>query len=282
MAAVFLTIPEISEAEAVYTNIDPDTIINDDLELVRIDMDDNGTFDFAFLKFTGTVYTYWSHDYSYFYYLLVAPQISGNAIAGIKSVIDPSYGGFTLYFPYALAPGVQVDDKLIFQNDFNQVLAYQIVGPYGGLGGNWYPGYNNYYLGVRFIDAESCTHYGWIRLDVKPGVDTLIIKDYAYETKCDVGILAGDTTGDTTAVVIMENTLSNVNVYSFKNEVFVNIGALQQNTEIVITDLKGSIIYNNILINNTNTITLNDNLIGYYIVKITYENKQFTKVLFIN
>ena len=33
---------------------------------------------------------------------------------------------------------------------------------------------------------------------------------------------------------------------------------------------------------NTNKITLDDSLIGYYIVKITSENKQFAKMIFIN
>lgn len=80
----------------------------------------------------------------------------------------------------------------------------------------------------------------------------------------------------------MENTLANVNIYSYQNDVIVNVGALQDYTEIVITDLNGKIIYNNYLMYNTNKITLDDSLIGYYIVKITSENKQFAKMIFIN
>ena len=284
MAISFLFVRE-ADAEAVYTNIDPDTIINEDLELVRIDMDNNGTFDFAFLKSTGIGYTYWSDEYLYFYYMHVSPQISGNAIAGLKSVIDPSYGGFTLYYPYAIEENVLIDDKLSFQNDFYQVIAARILNEDGiaiEIRGTWYPELTDHYLGVEFLDEVGCKHYGWLRCDVKSKGDTLIIKDYAYETKCNVGIFAGDTIGDTTAVDIMENTLANVNIYSYKNDVIVNVGALQDYTEIVITDLNGKIIYSNYLMYNTNKITLDDSLIGYYIVKITSENKQFAKMIFIN
>ena len=36
------------------------------------------------------------------------------------------------------------------------------------------------------------THYGWIRLDVNSTVDTVIIKDYAYEATPDAAIDAGE------------------------------------------------------------------------------------------
>jgi len=283
MAISFLFLKE-ADAEAVYTNIDPDTILNDNLEVIRIDMDNNGSYDFAFLKFTGTGYTYWSEEYSYFYYLHASPQISGNAIAGLKSVIDPSYGGFTLYYPYALLEGDLIDEELDFQNDFYQVLAFSHHSEDGGgdNGGLWFPEITSHFLGVRFIDGDNCIHYGWIRCDVKPGVDTLIIKDYAFESKCDVGILAGDTLGDTKTFAIVENTLSGVTVYSFNSDVFVNIESLRDNYQIVITDLNGKIIYNNILIETTNKIILDDYSIGYYFVKIVTGNKQFTKKIFIN
>jgi len=284
MAISFLFFKE-ADAEAVYTNINPDTIVNDNLEVVRIDMDNNGTYDFAFLKFTGTGYTYWSEEYLYFYYMHASPQISGNAIAGLKSVIDPSYGGFTVYYPYALATGNLINEKLSFQNDFYQIVAARVLNE-GGVAieirGLWYPEKLDHYLGVRFLDEVGCKHFGWIRCDVKSKGDTLIIKDYAYETKCDVGILAGDTIGDTTAVDIMENTLIGITVYGFNSDVFVNINYLLENYEIVITDLNGKIIYKNILIETINKISLDNYSIGYYFVKIVNGNKQYTKKIFIN
>jgi len=284
MAISFLFLKE-ADAEAVYTNIDPDTILNDNLEVIRIDIDNNGSYDFAFLKFTGTGYTYWSEEYLYFYYMHASPQITGNAIAGLKSVIDPSYGGFTLYYPYALLEGDLINEELDFQNDFYQILAARALNEDGlavEIRGKWYPEKLDHFLGVRFLDEVGCNHYGWIRCDVKSKGDTLIIKDYAFESKCDVGILAGDTLGDTTTVAIVENTLSGVTVYSFNSDVFVNIESLRDNYQIVITDLNGKIIYNNILIETTNKIILDDYSIGYYFVKIVTGNKQFTKKIFIN
>ncbi len=126
MAISFLFFKE-ADAAAVYTNIDPDTVVNDNLEVFRLDMDNNGTYDFAFLKFTGTGYTYWSEEYLYFFYMHASPQISNNAIAGLSVVIDPSYGGFTLYYPYALLVNDLVYEELNFQNDFYQVLAARVL-----------------------------------------------------------------------------------------------------------------------------------------------------------
>ncbi|MBK7443838.1 MAG: hypothetical protein IPI65_20630 [Bacteroidetes bacterium] len=69
----------------------------------------------------------------------------------------------------------------------------------------------------------------------------LIIFDYAYESKCETGILAGDTIGDTSGVSISE--LNIFKIYSFNNNIYVNIPNYQ-NTQITVYDITGNKIYN--------------------------------------
>jgi len=281
LAISFLLLKE-ANSEAVYTDIDPDTIINTDGEHGYIDMDNDGTYDFRFFKFIGTDVTYWSDYYSYLRYIFAAPENSNNALAAIKSIINPSYGGFTQYFPYALIDGTIVDEELSFQNINFQVLAYNISGPDGGIGGKWYGGLTDHYIGIRFNDVVGCSHYGWIRCDVKSGADTLIIKDYAYETKCNVGIIAGDTVGDTTTVNINENELTGINIYSFNSDVYINLENLTDKHEITISDLNGKIVYKNELNKLKNIIALEFCSTGYYLVNVTSADRIFTKKIFIN
>ena len=103
--------------------------------------------------------------------LFVGPLVLGNLIAGNPHVIFPSYGGFTVYFPYALTEGAIIDqDSLDFQNPGYQTLAYRYKGEnstYFPNGGHWYPEVFDHYLGLYFKDTADCYHYGWVRLDVK-------------------------------------------------------------------------------------------------------------------
>lgn len=281
-AVSFLLIKE-ADAEAVYTDIDPDTVIDNHLEIVRIDIDDNGTFDFAFLKFAGVGYTYWSSDYLYFYYLHAAPQYLNNAIAGLKSVISPSYGGFTLYYPYAFLSNELIDENLDFHNDFYQVIAGRIVldGVTITNRGNWTPEKTNNYFGVRFLGEDGCNHYGWIRCDAKDSGDTLIIKDYAYETKCDVGILAGDKIGDTTTVGFSEINTLDATVYSFENTIYINLNELDGEVKVSVYDIAGREIYSNSVQEKFSNFVLNQPA-NFYFIKLTSNKKELIKKIYIN
>ncbi len=281
-AVSFLVMKE-ADSQAVYTDIDPDTVINLDGEHGYIDINNDDEFDFRFFKFTGTESTYWGDYFSYFYYIHVAPQTLQNAIAGVYAVIDPSYGGFTAYYPFAFSFGEAINDTLTFQNNDFQILAGRIE--FEGLAvedrGFWYPQNIDHYVGVRFLDKDSCTHYGWIRCDVKSGGDTLIIKDYAYELKCDVGILAGDTIGDTTTVAIEGLNSLNATVYSFNKSVFINLSEFTNRVEMYIYDLSGKMIYSDKLTNGFTQVKLNRTK-GIYFIELMDEKNKLVKKIYIN
>ncbi len=76
-------------------------------------------------------------------------------------------------------------------------------------------GVSDKFLGVKFMIGAN-THYGWARMDVSAGADTIRVKDYAYNQNTDLPILAGMMVGlDDVAVdnkVTIKTTLNNATI----------------------------------------------------------------------
>jgi len=286
ISACFLAVQKDGKAQAVYTNVDPDVVLDSEWETAGIDMNNDGIYDFAFLNRSFDFYTEYSSYTSHFEAIDAGPQSPNNAIAALTHVISPSYGGFTVYFPFALNESEMINDSLIFHNEGYQRMAYLYIdksGFYFPKGGFWYPEVLDHYIGVRFIDTADCQHYGWIRCDVKDEGRTLVIKDYAYETKCDVGILAGDTIGDTTTVDIVGSGQGQLaaEVYSFENTIYVKLNELMNDVEIHVYDVTGKEVYFG-EINNQFTVLRLPQSAGVYFIKIVSGNNQFTKNVYLH
>ncbi|MBK9505561.1 MAG: hypothetical protein IPO03_09345 [Bacteroidetes bacterium] len=136
-AAMFLFC-KTGQAEAIYTDIDPDILLSLDNDVYNIDINNDGLLDFKLQKISGSFYSYWSEHLSYAYYVAISPWQSGNRMAGLKSVIDPSYGGFTQYFPFALDSMNLINGDLTFQNNNFEILAYKIRNDDGGGRTEWW------------------------------------------------------------------------------------------------------------------------------------------------
>lgn len=287
-AVCFLLVHEEAAAEAVYTDI-PDTLINYNNETFDIDLNDDEIIDFAVIRrsFSFLETTYYSgYITSHLSALSAGPQAVGNKIAGFTEVWGGSSaaGSFLVYFPYALDAGEMIDDILSFQDDGFQILAFRYRGQYSSYvkhGGDWYPESNDHHLGVYFKDSEDCYHYGWIRCDVKNDGKELVIKDFAYETKCGIGILAGDLIGDTTTVGINELDKLNATVYSFENTVYITVEELPQGLQIYIYDLAGRLIYSDPMKDRFFSIKLNQPT-GHYIINLSSDNKKYSRKIFID
>ncbi len=196
--------------------------------------------------------------------LFVGPNIHDNGIIGSKI---ETYSANN-YYPYALPINDTINLSDNFQTAFFQKMACRSFGSFGPSndGGNWYPEMLDNYLGVRFIDEMECYHFGWIRCDVKDEGRTLVIKDYAYETKCDVGIAAGDTIGDTTVPINEINTLDAV-VYTFNKILYVK-SEEYSGSKLVINNLQGQKLLERDLKENLTIIDLAVFPIGNYVVTI--------------
>jgi hypothetical protein len=174
-----------------------------------------------------------------------------------------------------------------FRNDNYQTLAAEIDvfdSPFLPFHqGNWYPwlGYDitNHFLGFRFEDESSNKRYGWIRCSVIDSGQTLIIHDYAYESKPDTPILTGDTIGDTTTVNIQEGELLGLSVYSFGNSVFIN--TLLNNVQYRILNLQGEVITDGFITSGSSKFELSSVATGIYLMECRQGQERKTYKIFI-
>lgn len=284
MAGILILCSDSSNAQAVYTNIEPDIEIQFDGETAVVDIDGNGTIDFEFLKTSATT-SFTAGTLTLTHYLRrfwAGPAIETNEIAGIMVTHGAGYG--TTYFPYALAFSDEVGNDLSFQNWGFQVLGsgfYDSNGIWHYDLGKWSPDIDSAYLGIHFLGADDCMHYGWMRCSMVDSVDRFIIHDCAYESKCNTTILAGDTIGDTVTVNMDEVIVFNPLVYSFGKTLYVKTDEPWTSADILVYDLSGKLIHDDKIINQFTQIELNQKK-GIYLVELIAGENKFTKKIYIN
>ncbi len=278
MAIAFLAIQNI-QAEVIYTDVDPDILLDDNGEVSALDMDLNGTIDFAFLKNIGAYYTDWGSELKYFTALRCGPQIMENEVAGSYFTVGSAmYSSYITERPYALPENFDVDIMLSFQNDGYQLMAKRVFNEDGDLinyGGNWWPEKTNAYIGVHFMDADEKYHYGWIRVTVSDSTENLIIHDYAYELSPETGIK----TGSLISTSISSNpSKENINIYCDGNviNIITSQSGNSNNVLFELFDIAGIRILSKQLLQDTNQIQANLPS-GTYLAKCTVNGKISTK-----
>ncbi len=282
-AGVLLLMHNNSKAQAVYTDLDPDIVLSVDGNFTYIDMDGNGNNDFFLLKdshyFTSTFYSV----YRFNRVLWAGPQFTlENEIAGGSATHGE--GGATTYLPYALLEGDMINNALSFHYG-----SYQLMGigffetdetpwDWHYFIGSWRLKTDSAYLGVRFLGADDCKHYGWIRCSVGDSLKTLNVHDFAYELKCNTPIAAGDTIGDTTTVNISEINNLDATIYTFNQNIYIHLNTLETAT-IQVFSITGTRVYNNTLTEKNTVINLAQYPAGSYIVQLKTNDKQFSKII---
>lgn len=135
----------------------------------------------------------------------------------------------------------------------------------------------DHFWGVRFIDGENLTHYGWIRCDVIDSGKTLVIKDYAYNDTPNDGIYAG------TLITSTKNiTSSNWSIYSNNNQLFVNFeNANFLGTSLNVFDINGALVMTRELLGGHNVINLQEFESGVYLVEVKNDNYKLVEQVFI-
>jgi len=289
-ASCFLLIQQKVDAQVVYMDIDPDSILDEKYDFAELDMDNNGSGDFQFLNNSGTFYTLSFGTYRLVEEILVGPAIAENYIAGISFYFNTGYDYFIFHYPYAFTSGELISNALQWQNNNIQFLALRTYCEDGGLcGGGFYAYWDNpdlpessvldHYLGVRFIDDAGQNHYGWIRCDVKDEGRTLVIKDYAYELQPDHPIVAGSTEH---YVSIAENAFNeSLSAYSFNKSIYIYLKDFAH-AEVLIADIQGKVLITKMMNAENELIEMTTYPTGIYFATVIAGDKQFTKKLFIN
>lgn len=243
-----------AEAKVVYTDIEPDYVLDSDWDHAMLDIDNNGSVEFSFWNIS-----YYTFSFATTYIEKIwagAIGDSRNEIAGVTS-----YHVSLKYLPYALPIGLSINSELSFQNWAYQRMAWKIsfsttswegeVFNIISNGGYWYPEKTDHYLGIHFVDGDEKYHYGWIRCSVLNSGRTLIIKDYAYERFVNSSIVAGDLVGVEPNIIInpviihtdIEGQEDNTAyVYYFDKTLYFNLQQVSNNTQYAIFNMMGSCV----------------------------------------
>lgn len=284
--AVSFIFLNVTHGEVIYTDLEPDIVLEFDYEAAGIDLDDNGDFDFFFSKSSGTYY-FWNGCSSVLrsrQALWAGPYISQNAIVGYYNS-PGSEAGYGIHLPIVLEFGELINSDRNFQNEEFQILCYGHYGffnPEGSFhtgGGDWHDeleGIEDGYLGVKFIDDDENYHYGWIRCTTSDSCKRITIKDYAYNEVPLEGLYAGELIS-----TVEEINSLDANVYSYNKSIFINLNEFVNEIEIHIYDLNGKIIYSDQLVNSSTQIELNEAK-GVYFVELIDGEKKFREKIYIN
>jgi len=288
-AAVLL--PALSlNAQAVYVDAEPDIIIDYDInDVTYIDLDNNGVSDFGFYKSSdqGYISSYYGGTYGNYEWQFIRVMVPGED--GLHATEHSSSSGTWLVMN-VLESGDPISDEDMFEThdsimvsrmrEVSSLYAYPIGdwnadGPWENI-----PEFPDRYLGLRFTDETSCVHYGWVRCAITEEEGKLTIKDWAFEHKCDVGILAGDKIGDTTIIVDIEQELfSQINIYSSGKEIYFE-NAFEKGI-VKIFNNNGQLVHYFDLIPPQNSITLNGISAGIYFVELETVSFNISQKVFI-
>jgi hypothetical protein len=127
---------------------------------------------------------------------------------------------------------------------------------------NWI-GVSDKYLGVRFRIGAN-THYGWVRLSVTSDVDSIIIKEYAYQVMPGVGLTTGQVTG-------IGTTISNdgVNIFASGNTIVLENAQVEKGGNVRVYNTTGQSVYESEITANNMRIGLDSQTPGIYFVEVT-------------
>jgi len=273
MAVTFIASGAELGAQAVYVDIDPDTVLSViPFEVYSIQLDNDPILEYNFTKGAGSGYADWCECFEY----ITAINLNGTE----SKVVFTSYQ-FTSdqYLVSAMEPGVLIGESLNFK-DNDTKMAYRIIPDWSIYyvfdGGDWFPEAIDKYVGIRFEDSLDCMHYGWIRCSVEDGGSKLTIKDYAFETKCDVAIVAGDTIGDTTGVGVDNLIETDAIIYSFGKSIYIRNKNFT-NSLVTIFNSLGQLVLVEELKEEYSEIDMKLNLSGIYLVRLTSGDRFFIK-----
>lgn len=266
-------------SDIVYTNPEPDGVLEFNDDVAYIDMDASGTVDVEFhvgRAFCATEYyqTIYSVNFN-----LQIPNTMYNRVAGSFFTIgDVMYSSFQTYRPYAIPVNYLIGPVLSFQDNHWQLLAYLQEDLDGNLldaAGKWYPQQEEQFIGLHFTSVDGLRHYGWIRCTMVDTLQKFIIHDFAYEDIPELPIRTGQTSG---TLVSIHDLKSSAEVFAANNTIYINLNTeqLSDDHRVDIYDISGARIHTEMLNTPNTEIHLNAPT-GTYLVTISNQHTQFTR-----
>ncbi len=244
----------LANAQVIYTDIPDTTLLTGDI--YSLDLNNDGIADYVIGVTPNLNSTFNSVE------IYVSSATNTNAVAA-------SLGPASFYYPFLIESGALINqaDTWFPAYPFATLLFIYTT---GSIQGNWQGGIANGFMGLRF-KISGQTHYGWVRLDLAADAKSAVVKDYAYNTTPDSGIVA---TADLQGV--QELTGSFATITANENQLQIVLPISINNTRLEITNIQGQQVLNKGLKGSAESIDLSSFLEGTYVATV-YSGKQQQK-----
>lgn len=179
LSAAAASTGSLLQAQVLYTDFDPDLVIEGNLQSLRIDVNQDSVDDFVFIT-EDTVLQAVNGSYA-------IGRLRAGGYANLNNQLlgsQPSAYGYVQKLEHGDEIGP--DQRFLFAG----TMALEIDGQ-NPFNEPWNGGAFEKYIGFRIRYTADSSHYGWIRLDVSPDARKAVIKDAAFSTLADTAIAAG-------------------------------------------------------------------------------------------
>ncbi len=256
-----------ASAQIIYTDINPDETYTED-QFYLLDVNNDATDDFMIAQF-DTVITYGSFTFPAEGVVLLT--------TGSNGAMD-SAGQVPYLTALNLNDAIDNTQNFTVSTSSSPLVAGAYVNsPFGGSPiGPWIDAVDHY-MGLTFLIGANF-HYGWCRMSVASDGLSFTVKDYAYESTAQAGILAGN---DGTNTGISEDISNQIGIQTINNSVAIDVlNDNLTNGRVEVISLSGQTVFSKAL-NNKETIDLNGYTSGIYFVKVSFDQGQVNRKLFV-
>lgn len=255
-AGAVLAVGQVANSQNIqYTDVNPDVTLTAFPDSFLIDFDNDGVNDINMnlSKVVGSSYFAW--------FMKASPVGSATSVVSSASYVANLNAGDTIKPINAFVNsgyGLALYSNWLYNGGMY---------PYGNWGGQVDSGY----VGVKF-DISGTTHYGWIRCSTVNSDSTfsVTIHDFAYDTRADMPIVAGDTSVGIT-VNANELTAEKFNLYPNPSNGKFKIEMTENNVFVTVTDITGKTVFAE-NVTSDSWIDLTNQPKGTYLVQIKSEN----------
>lgn len=258
-AAGAVAIAGTADAQVIYTDVNPDTVINN-FQTYLLDIDNNGQHEMSMevIRYPG------------------GDQMIRLGVQPVNAILGSLYQA-NYPLPFALDNGDSVSATTPgWQNGTVNSGAQYLAVLYGSQTfGNWV-GVNDKYLGIRFRIGQN-THYGWARLAVAATGDTLTIKDYAYQAIPGLGITAGDMV----AAIPANSLQDSLTIFSSSNTVIIRNSSNDPSGTVRILNTLGQCIHQTPVNGPNMRISLEGHPPGIYLVEVSDDKNRMVKKVYL-
>lgn len=269
LATGVIAIGNVADAQTIYTDIDPDSLLTGNMSEYLLDLNNDGIKDYRII--TVEIQSS-SSGVNYNIKGAGVYPMNGNEILVSQGGSSSTNYIKPLDANSPIGPNQTIWDytSSAFLLNLTAKITYMGV-PNTYERGLW-DNVQDKYMAVRFkINGNS--HYGWVRMDVNDNGDEVVIKSYAYNSTANASLNAG-----ATGVGIADMVLP-TDYKIFMNGSSLNIDfaeELSTKANIKIYDQSGKLVKDEILANQKNTMNL-DIAAGIYMVNLIIDGTVITE-----